>query len=136
MLDLSSLEKACEALALSLQLYDRNSLPEDNPEKVLLRDGVIQRFEFTYELSWKMLKRYLEEYSLEKADGLNNRELFRIGWEQGLISDPEKWFHYLKMRNQTSHVYDKAKAIAVYAAARVFLPDAQHLLKQLKEKAK
>jgi nucleotidyltransferase substrate binding protein (TIGR01987 family) len=83
-----------------------------------------------------MLKRYLEEYSLEKPDGLNNRELFRIGWEQGLISDPEKWFHYLKMRNQTSHVYDKAKAIAVYATTRVFLPDAQYLLKQLKEKAK
>ena len=136
MLDLSSLEKACEALALSLKLYDKSSLLEDNPEKVLLRDGVIQRFEFTYELSWKMLKRYLEEYSLEKADGLNNRELFRIGWEQGLISDPEKWFHYLKMRNQTSHVYDKAKASAVYATAREFLPDAQYLLKRLKEKAK
>ena len=136
MLDLSSLEKACEALDLALKVYDKSLLPDDNSEKVLLRDGVIQRFEFTYELSWKMLKRYLEEYSLEKADGLNNRELFRIGWEQGLISDPEKWFHYMKMRNQTSHVYDNAKAEAVYAAAREFLPDAQYLLKHLKEKAK
>lgn len=136
MLDLSSLEKACEALNLALKVYDKNLLPEDNSEKVLLRDGVIQRFEFTYELSWKMLKRYLEEYSLEKADGLNNRDLFRIGWEQGLISDPEKWFHYMKMRNQTSHVYDKVKATAVYEAALKFLPDAQYLLNKLKEKAK
>ena len=136
MLDLSSLEKACEALDLALKVYDKSLLPDDNSEKVLLRDGVIQRFEFTYELCWKMLKRYLEEYSLEKADGLNNRELFRIGWEQGLVSDPEKWFHYMKMRNQTSHVYDNAKAEAVYASAREFLPDAQYLLKHLKEKAK
>lgn len=136
MLDLSSLEKASEALELALKVYDKSILPEDNPERVLLRDGVIQRFEFTYELSWKMLKRYLEEFSLEKADGLNNRDLFRIGWEQGLIIDPEKWFHYLKMRNQTSHVYDKAKAEEVFAATRQFLPDSQFLLKQLLEKSK
>ena len=136
MLDLSSLEKACEALDLALKVYAKSVLSQDNPEKALLRDGVIQRFEFTYELSWKMIKRYLEEYGLEKADGLNNRELFRIGREQGLIADPEKWFHYLKMRNQTSHVYDKAKAAEVFAAAREFLPDSQYLLKRLREKAK
>lgn len=135
MLDLSSLEKACCALALALKVYDKSAIPEESPEKVLLRDGVIQRFEFTYELSWKMLKRYLEEYGLEKADGLNNRELFRIGREQGLIADPEKWFHYLKMRNQTSHVYDKVKALEVFAAARDFLPDSQYLLERLGEKA-
>lgn len=135
-LDLGSFEKACDALALALKLYDKNGLQETEPEKVLLRDGVIQRFEFTYELSWKMLKRYLDMYGLEKADSLNNRELFRVGWEQGLISDPEKWFHYLKMRNQTSHVYDKEKAAAVFAAAREFIADSAYLLEQLKIKIK
>ena len=136
MLDLSSLKKACEALDLALKVYDKSTLLEDSPEKILLRDGVIQRFEFTYELSWKMLKRYLDEYSLEKADSLNNRELFRIGWEQRLIADPEKWFHYLKMRNQTSHVYDKDKAEEVFAATRDFFQDAQYLLQRLSEKVK
>jgi nucleotidyltransferase substrate binding protein (TIGR01987 family) len=136
MLDLSSLEKACDALGLALKVYAQSTLAEDAPEKVLLRDGVIQRFEFTYELSWKMLKRYLEAYGLEKVDGLNNREFFRIGREQGLIGDPEKWFQYLKMRNQTSHVYDQAKAVEVFAAARAFLPDSQYLLGRLKEKTK
>jgi nucleotidyltransferase substrate binding protein (TIGR01987 family) len=136
MLDLSSLEKACEALELALKVYAQSVLAEDHPEKVLLRDGVIQRFEFTYELAWKMLKRYLEQYGLEKAEGLNNRELFRMGREQGLIADPEKWFHYLAMRNQTSHVYDQAKAAEVFAAAREFLPDAQYLLRRLRVKAK
>ena len=136
MLDLSSLKKACEALDLALKVYDKSTLLEDSPEKILLRDGVIQRFEFTYELSWKMLKRYLDEYSLEKADSLNNRELFRIGWEQRLIADPEKWFHYLKMRNQTSHVYDKDKDEEVFAATRDFFQDAQYLLQRLSEKVK
>lgn len=136
MLDFSSLEKACKTFELAIKVYAKNTLLENNPEKLLLRDGIIQRFEFTYELSWKMLKRYLEEYGLEKADTLNNRELFRIGWEQGLISEPEKWFHYMKMRNQTSHVYDEKKAVEVYTTALKFLPDAKYLLAKLKEKAK
>ncbi len=133
-LDLSSLVKAVEALRIALTIYDRSILTDDDPEKIVLRDGVIQRFEFTFELCWKMLKRYLEEYSLERVDGLNNRDLFRIGFEQGLLNDPQIWFHYLKMRNQSSHVYDEAKAAVVFAAARNFLSDAQALLMQLEEK--
>jgi nucleotidyltransferase substrate binding protein (TIGR01987 family) len=136
MLDLNSLTKACEAFKLSLGLYDKSGLPPEADERVLLRDGVIQRFEFTYELSWKMIKRYLEVYVLEKADSLNNKDLFRVGLEQGLIEAPERWFHYLKMRNQTSHIYDKEKAAEVFAAAREFLPDCLYLLKQLREKNK
>ena len=89
MLDLRSLKKAVEALKLAFEIYDRNPLAEYLPEKVVLRDGVIQRFEFTFELSWKMLKRYLEEFGLEKVDGLNNRDLFRVGFEQGLLDEPE-----------------------------------------------
>ena len=89
MLDLRSLKKAVEALKISFEIYDHNLLAEYLPEKVVLRDGVIQRFEFTFELSWKMLKRYLEEFGLEKVDGLNNRDLFRVGFEQGLLDEPE-----------------------------------------------
>lgn len=134
MLDLNSLEKAVAALQSAIRIYDENPLAEDAPEKILLRDGVIQRFEFTFELSWKMLKRYLEQYGLERIDTLNNRDLFRVGCEQGLLRDASPWFHYLKMRNQTSHVYDDAKAREVFCAARDFLPDVQALLAQLKEK--
>jgi nucleotidyltransferase substrate binding protein (TIGR01987 family) len=131
-LDLSSIKKAVKALEIALEIYDRNPLPADDPEKVVLRDGVIQRFEFTYELSWKMLKRYLEEYGLERPDRLNNRDLFRVGYEQELIDDPEKWFLYLRMRNLTSHVYDEAKAMEVFQAAKRFLPDVQYFLERLK----
>lgn len=109
MLDLRSLKQAVEALKIAFEIYDHNLLEEFMPEKIVLRDGVIQRFEFTFELSWKMLKRYLEEFGLEKVDGLNNRDLFRVGFEQGLLDDPEAWFHYLKMRNQSSHIYDAGR---------------------------
>ena len=102
----------------------------------LARDGLIQRFEFTFELSWKMLKRYLEEFGLEKVDGLNNRDLFRVGFEQGLLDEPEAWFHYLKMRNQSSHIYDADKAAAVFASAREFQQAAQQLLDRLEAKSR
>lgn len=136
MLDLSSLEKALAAFRAALEFFDgvgRNSAEE---ERELLRDGVIQRFEFTYELSWKMMKRYLDVYGLEKADGLSNKELFRVAREQGLIDAPERWFHYLKMRNQTSYIYDRQKASEVFSAAREFLGDCAQLLQRLREKTK
>lgn len=136
MLDITSLTKACKALASALDLYDKSAGSTGKEQLLLLRDGVVQRFEFTFELSWKMIKRYIEMYSLEKADDLNNKDLFRVGFEQGLIKDPERWFHYLKMRNETSHIYDDAKAADVFASAKEFLPDAEYLLKRLEEKAK
>ena len=125
---------ALKALKIAFDIYDSNLLPSDVPEKIVLRDGVIQRFEFTFELSWKMLRRYLEEYGMERVDALNNRELFRVGFEQGLLENPEAWFGYLKMRNLISYVYDEAKAELVFNAARAFLPDAQDLLEKLEEK--
>ena len=135
-MDLRSLKRAVEALQVAFDVYDKSPQAENEPEKILLRDGVIQRFEFTFELSWKMLKRYLEEFGLEKVDGLNNRDLFRVGFEQGLIDDPEAWFYYLKMRNQSSHIYDVNKAMAVFAAAREFRQTVQELLGRLEAKSR
>jgi nucleotidyltransferase substrate binding protein (TIGR01987 family) len=134
MLDLSSLTKATDSLEIALKVYSGSSLPETTPEKGVLRDGVIQRFEFTFELSWKMIKRFLELYGLERSDSFTNKELFRAGFEQGLIDDPEQWFHYLTMRNQTSHAYNEMKAREVFEAAKTFLPDVKNLLLMLKEK--
>jgi nucleotidyltransferase substrate binding protein (TIGR01987 family) len=134
MLDLTSFQKASDALETALKVYSASALPENEPVKVVLRDGVIQRFEFTFELSWKMIKRFLDVYGLERPDSMTNKELFRAGFEQGLIGDPEQWFHYLRMRNQTSHAYDDVKAREVFEAAREFLPEAQQLLFRLKEK--
>jgi len=76
-------------LETSISAYCRKSATEGSVEKTM-RDGVIQRFECTFELSWKMIKQYLEIYSLEKPDGFTSKELFRMGLEQRLIRDPGK----------------------------------------------
>lgn len=55
----------------------------------------------------------------------------RIAGEKGLIADVEAWFRYRKMRNLTSHAYDRAKALAVYRDTLTFIGDAKSLLAAL-----
>ncbi|PIP02327.1 MAG: nucleotidyltransferase, partial [Zetaproteobacteria bacterium CG23_combo_of_CG06-09_8_20_14_all_54_7] len=89
-LDLSSLQKALSSLAFAVERTEREQ-PDD-----MLRDSVIQRFEYSYELCWKMLKRRLEldDPSPESIDAMSFREMIRAGAERGLIDDPLAWFNY------------------------------------------
>jgi uncharacterized protein len=76
-LDLSPLRKALASLDLALA----------QPKNEFLRDSVIQRFEYTYDLSWKLLKRHLEEdEGVENVDRLTRKELLRMAFEKGLIA--------------------------------------------------
>ena len=131
-IQLTPFENAIASLEEALRLYSNSQLAPGASEKILMRDGVIQRFEYTFELSWKMLKRYLEEFGLERVDQFTNRDLFRAGAEAGLLTDAEAWINYLHHRNLTSHTYNAAVAQDVYEAAVSFLADARHLLAQLK----
>ena len=126
-LDLSSLEQALNSLELAVN----RSLKE--PHDDMVRDSVIQRFKYSYELSWKMLKRQLEKDAASPAtiDTLSFKELIREGAERGYISQPEAWFEYRQQRNITSHTYNEQKAIAVYQAAVNFLSDAKKLFTTL-----
>lgn len=134
MLDITNLVNARDSFKSALEIYEQSPLPDDSNEKKLYRDGAIHRFVFTFELSWKMIKRYQEEYGFENADMLNIRDLFRAGYEQGLIDGPEKWFGFLKARDMTSHLYDDTIAAVVFKTAREFLPDADYLIDRLNEK--
>ena len=99
-----------------------------------IRDGLIQRFEFTYELSHKMLKRFLESTSPSPAniDELAFQDLVRTGNEQGLLlSDWAQWKKYREMRSRTSHTYDESVALQVVAEIPAFLQEARFLNKQL-----
>ncbi len=103
-----------------------------NPLDLEVRDGCIQRFEYTYELSIKLIKRYLElEMPLSTAiDQLNFRDLIRMAFEVGLIDEVICWFDFREARNQTSHAYDERKAQAVFDIIPIFIQSAQFLLNQ------
>ena len=122
---LTPLEKAVASLAKAVQ----------QPKDEFIRDAVIQRFEYTYELCWKMLRRRLaEDQGESEVKLLSRKELFRMAAEYELLSDPAPWFSYHKARNETSHIYDEKKAEEVYLIAVQFLTDAQMLLKRLQER--
>lgn len=129
-LDLSSFEKAL----LSLEKAIKRSLSALDDEE--LRDSVIQRFEYSYELAWKMLKRQLESDSPNPSeiDLLNFKDLIREAATKGYISKPERWFEYREHRNLTAQTYDQNKAQLVHSSAQFFMKDAQELLKILKIK--
>ena len=133
-LELESLQSAIASLGLVLEKGAEVS--DDHPADAVLRtavqSGVIKHFEFTYELSWKFIKRWLEvNVSRTAADGVTRRELFRMGFENLLIDDVDRWMDYHQARNQTSHTYRKTTDDEVYSVIPAFLDDARLLLAAL-----
>lgn len=130
-LDLTSFEKAVERLREGLTRYRQDT------RDTQIRDGLIQRFEFTYEISHKMLKRHLEATSPspEQYDQMAFQDLIRSGNEQDLLlGDWPRWRTYRDMRARTSHTYDEDVALQVVAGIPAFLDEAAHLLAQIAQR--
>ena len=133
-LDLSSLERAIDALKRSFNVYDTMS-DETSDVMATLRAGAIQNFEVAYEQCWKMMKRWLEiNIGSVYVDGVTRRELFRIAAENKLINDVSDWMEYHNSRNLTSHTYDEETAEDVFTVSKHFIKDAEEFLKILNRK--
>lgn len=137
-LDLNALNQAVTSFQQALQDSQdpafTNSLTPSQRRLVIA--GVIQNFEFSYELCYKMLKRQLEQDAAVPADidQLSFKDLVRTAFEAGLLAEPELWFEFRRQRNITSHTYDQLKAQSVYQTAMVFLPQAQAVLAKLEQR--
>jgi len=133
-LDLSPLGNAIAQLEKSLAYANSAAALADSGLREQLRNSVIQCFEFTYELSWKMLKRYLESTEPNPADLDTStfQDLIRLGNERGLLrSDWRRWKTYRQARTDSSHTYDLSKAEAVFGVAPEFLLEARGLFDEL-----
>lgn len=98
------------------------------PDSSFVRDSIVKRFEYTYELSWKMMQRYLKH----REDDIppTRRELFRDAG-LGLVDDPRVWFTFHENRNKTAHAYNEAAAREVIAMARLLAPAVAYLIAAL-----
>jgi nucleotidyltransferase substrate binding protein (TIGR01987 family) len=93
-----SLDRLAEALAVSA-------------EEPLAIDGTIQRFEFTFELFWKTIRRLLARQGIEaNSPKAVLQQAYRLGW----LSDEPKWLKVLDDRNLTSHTYREQLALEIY----------------------
>lgn len=128
-LDLSPLANAVARLSEGLARF---RIDETDAQ---IRDGLIQRFEFTYDLAHKMLRRALEEAAAEPAavDRMTFPEVIRTGVEQGLVPGQwADWRMFRELRNIASHTYDETKALQVTDAIPAFLAEAEGLLGRLR----
>jgi nucleotidyltransferase substrate binding protein (TIGR01987 family) len=105
----------------------------DLPKSDIIRDSVIHRFEFTVELSWKALQRYLKASGI--SESLTPKNTFREAAKLGVVSDPEAWIRFIDARNLSSHTYKESLAEEVYARALTLPPFAEELVLAMERSA-
>jgi nucleotidyltransferase substrate binding protein (TIGR01987 family) len=118
------------------QLNDAANLSKERELSLLEKQGLIQAFEFTHELGWKLLKDYLEYQGNQEIRG--SRDAIREALNVGLIQDGELWMETIKARNLTSHTYNEDSIQEAYKAiinhyTRIF-KDLLETFEQLKKK--
>jgi len=94
----NSYKNALATLERSIAIAQSRSLNE------LEEQGLIQGFEFTFELSWKLLKDYLESKGFKDFHG--SKDTLKLAFQEGLITDGELWMEMIENRNRSSHTYD------------------------------
>ena len=85
----------------------------EEPATELAIDGVLHRFEFTFELAWKTIENYLEYIGIVEKTG-SPREVIKSAFENSLIENGEEWIDMMLARNQLSHIYDKQMSRDIY----------------------
>ncbi len=94
---------------------------------MLEKEGVIQRFEYTFELAWKTLKDYLEESGLVISP-VTPREVIKQAFAAKILPDGQVWINMLDNRNLLTHTYDVSVfEQAVVAIAAHYLPALEQL---------
>ncbi len=130
-IDFGAFEQICMRLDEALAAH------KAAPDNLFILDSVVKRFELTYELAVRGLRRYLLDYSASptEIDTLTFQEMIRRGDELGLLAHnwPE-WKQYREARNETTHSYREEKAREIAVDAEIFLAEAQHLLDNLKRR--
>ncbi len=110
--------KKMESLLEDLQkANERLKEMEKYPDEQVYQDAAIQRFEFTFELSWKLMQ------AIAVKNGFTTygpRNAIRNAAQLGLVNDVDEWFKYLEFRNLTTHTYEEAVAEKVYQGIKGF----------------
>jgi len=102
---LDNYARALKQLRAAVTLAAERELSE------LEQQGMIQAFEFTHELAWNVMKDYFFYQGASQITG--SRDATRQAFSTGLIEDGETWMEMVQSRNQSSHTYNQATALAL-----------------------
>ena len=128
-LDFTALENSLQRLGEVVEIYKKN------PQDTIVRDSLIQRFEFTYSITVKTLRKYFIEraFIVDDVNKLSFNEMVRTAIQLNLLkSDLAKWTEFREMRNLISHTYDENVALKVSGSVPDFYEEITYLLKELK----
>jgi nucleotidyltransferase substrate binding protein (TIGR01987 family) len=106
----ATLRDSLKSLGNALDRFGE-ALAHPDPDEIVM-DGTIQRFEFTFELFWKTLRRFLQQ---EGVDTASPKSTLRHAYRRGLLDREQLWLDMLKDRNRSSHVSDADMARAIFA---------------------
>ena len=120
----ANFHRACSRL---LEVTEADRLVDNLSELEL--EGLVQRFEYTFELAWKVMQDLLVYKGYDFMLGPNGT--MKMAFEDGLITDHDGWRRMAKSRNMLSHVYDEAEVLPIVS---LIYSDYAPLLKQLDEK--
>ena len=114
-----------------LKSYDPKLLKEN----ALYRMGVIGQFNLTFELAWKLLQAVLLLHGVSQAQSGSPREIVKLGFKSGFISDEEIWLDVLRQRNNLTHIYSEENAEnLVTSLIQSYIPALERFQRAMKEK--
>ena len=105
---LEKLNMALESLEDMIEFSNTANIKLEKLDEAI-RDSIIKKFEYTFELTWKTIKAYLEEEGYEEI--ASPKKTLKQAFEMGLIKDKEIWSNMLEARNSTANTYDEEKAV-------------------------
>ena len=106
---LNNFQKALAALKEAVSDFDKTTL-------LSVRDGAIQRFEFTAELAWKTVREYLIDEGIAEIN--TPKSVMKAAFAANLVDDEDSWIQVLNDRNATSHIYDEDAADKIFDRIR------------------
>ena len=121
--NISALEKALETLKSGLNAGIHNDLE---------RDGILQRFEYTFEICWKTMRRCLVAMGRIDISG-SPKPILREALKERFLENLEVWFEFLEARNMLSHIYNDAEAKRIFEVVKGFPEKADELIINLRK---
>jgi nucleotidyltransferase substrate binding protein (TIGR01987 family) len=113
-----------------VRMIDRH---ERTPDDEAVQMALVQSFEFTFEMSWNVMKDYLENEGYDEVG--NSKQAVRVAFQAGLIVRAEEWMDAIRIRNLSSHTYNQQILHeTVTFIAQIFFPLVRNLYFDLKAK--
>ena len=130
MIDVTHLSDCLKTLKKASIAYEN---VDDEDMKELIGDAYIRRFEYTLEIAWKTMKRYLKQMHGKEDKDLTVNNIFRMMENYGFIRSWETWRKYYEYRNNTSHEYDQTKALELISKIAGFIEECEYFYARLSE---